>query len=66
MDFQPRPTDLPTPDLGMDLGWQPDVYNKFIGNSHYALDTPSANMPDMSKQFDFKPKSVCPLSVHYI
>lgn len=56
MDFQLRPADLLTPDSGMDFGWQPDIYNKSVSNSHYALDTPSANMPGMSNLLNVKPK----------
>jgi len=39
----------------MDFGWQTDGYNKFIGNSHYALDTPSTNMHGMPNHLNPKP-----------
>lgn len=55
MDFQTRPTDLPTPDLGMDFGWQPDVYSKFIGNSHYSMDSQNTGVNDMPDQLNAKP-----------
>ncbi|GAB7333763.1 hypothetical protein MBLNU13_g05289t1 [Cladosporium sp. NU13] len=55
MDFQPRTTDLPTPDLDMAFGWQSDVCNNFFGNSRYALDAPGANVPDMSNQLNVQP-----------
>jgi len=56
MEFQPRPTELPPADAGMDFGWQPDVYNKFIGNSPYALDSQNAGMHVMPAHLNVKPK----------
>lgn len=56
MDFQLRPTELPTPDLGMGFGWQPDVYNKFIGNSRYALDSQRTGMHVVPEQLNAIPK----------
>jgi hypothetical protein len=56
MDLELRPTDLPTPSLGMDFGWQPDVYNKFIGNSHYSLDAAGTGIHGMPKHLNVKPK----------
>jgi hypothetical protein len=56
MDIQMRPTELSTPDIGMDFEWQSNVYNKFIGNSHYALDGPAIGMHGMTSHLDAKPK----------
>jgi hypothetical protein len=56
MEFQMRPTDLPPADVGMDFGWQPDVYNKFIGNSQYALDSQNTSMHVMPANLNAKPK----------
>jgi hypothetical protein len=55
MEFQQRHTDLPAPDLGMGFGWQPDVYSKFMDNSHYPMDAPSTSMSGMPDQLDVKP-----------
>ncbi|KAM0706153.1 hypothetical protein Q7P35_006702 [Cladosporium inversicolor] len=65
MEFQLRPTEPSTPDLGMDFGWQPDVYNKFIGNSNYAMDSQPTGMhvvpdqlnatPNFAEEISFKP-----------
>lgn len=55
MDFQMRPIDLPTPDLGMDFGWQSDVYHKFTGNSQYALDASNKSV-HVPNDLDMKPK----------
>jgi hypothetical protein len=37
MNYQLQPTNLSTGDVGMGFGWQPNAYNKFIGNSQYTL-----------------------------
>lgn len=66
MDFQLRPTDLPTPDLNMDLEWQADVCNEFLDNSQYALGTPTANMSSMSNQLNVEPKYARPSSAQEI
>jgi hypothetical protein len=56
MEFQLRPTDLPMPGVGMDFGWQPGVYNKFISNSHYALDAQNTSMQGMPNHLYLNPK----------
>jgi hypothetical protein len=56
MDIQMRPTELSTPDIGMDFGWQSNVYNEFTDNSHYALDGPGTGMHGMTSHLDAKPK----------
>lgn len=58
-----RPTDLPPADVGMEFGWKPDVYNKFIGISQYALDPQNTSMHDMPAHPNVKPKYVQLLSV---
>jgi hypothetical protein len=56
MEFQSLPTDLPPADAGMDFGWQPDVYKKFIGNSHYALNSQNTSMYVMPDHLNIKSK----------
>lgn len=49
--------DGPLPaDVGMEFGWQPDVYNKFIGDSQYALDPQNTSMHGMPAHPNAEPK----------
>jgi hypothetical protein len=48
MNYQLQPTQLSTADVGMGFGWQPNAYNKYIGNSQFTLDALSAGIQCMS------------------
>jgi len=56
MDFQIRPAEGSTPSIGPGFGWQPDLYNKFIDNSHYALDSSATRMQAMTDHLGMKPE----------
>jgi hypothetical protein len=48
MNYQLQPTQLSTADVGMGFGWQPNAYNKYIGNSQFTLDALNAGSQCMS------------------
>lgn len=56
MVYRRRPTDVPPSNVCMGYGWQSDVYNKFISNSHYALNASNTNVHVTPYQLDVEPK----------